>query len=102
LKTLNNLRTNLKLIGSFLIIALITSVVGWLGISYIRQIDAADRLQYENYTKPTGILVNLSTAFQRSRVNTRDLLLAKTPEEASIYITNLSELESTVVKLSAE
>ena len=39
---LNNLRTGVKLIGSFLIIAVITAVVGILGIYYIKQIGDAD------------------------------------------------------------
>jgi len=33
MNALNNLRTSVKLIGSFLIIALITAVVGGLGFS---------------------------------------------------------------------
>ncbi len=102
MSALNNLRTSVKLIGSFLIIALITAVVGGMGIFYLRQIDAADTELYQIYTKPTGILVNLSTAFQRTRVNTRDLLLAKTPEEAAKYIATINELEGTVETLSTE
>ena len=43
---LNNLRTGVKLIGGFMIIALITAVVGVLGIYYIKQIDAADTRLY--------------------------------------------------------
>ena len=45
---LNNLKTNVKLVGSFLIIAVITAVVGILGIYYIKQIDTADTYLFEN------------------------------------------------------
>ena len=100
MNALNNTKTSVKLISSFLIIALITAIVGALGIYYIRQIDAADTKLYENYTVPISDLADLATAFQRTRVNLRDLILATTPEEGQGYATTLNQLSGEIDTLS--
>ncbi len=102
MSVLNNMKTSIKLIGSFLIIALITAVVGGVGIYYLRQIDAADTKLYKNQTVPIGQMADITNAFQRTRVNLRDLLLAKTPEEAQGYVDTISQLSKDVNTYSAE
>jgi len=102
MKTLNNLKTNLKLIGSFLIIALITAMVGTIGVLYIVQIDTADTHLYQNNTVPISQLAEISTAFQQIRVNLRDLYLSKTPEEAQPYIDTIQQLSKQIDQNSAE
>ena len=74
---LNNLKTSVKLIGSFLIIAIMTAAVGVIGIIYIRQIDAADTRLYKNNTVPISQLADLSVSFQRTRVNLHDMFLTQ-------------------------
>jgi len=82
--------------------AVMAVVVGVVGIYYIRQIDAADTYMYENYAKPTGMLVDMSTAFQRMRVNTRDLLLATSDQERQQYITTIDQLHTQLNQVSKE
>ncbi len=89
---LNNLKTSVKLISSFLIIALITAVVGGVGIYYIKQIDIADTYLYENYAVPLGQLLRITESFQRTRVNLRDIILAKDDAEAQKYVDTLQQL----------
>ena len=98
----NNLKTSVKLIGGFLIIAVITAVVGVLGIYYLRQIDAADTQLYQNNTVPISQLADMATFFQRTRVNLRDMLLAKTPEETQTYADTIRQLSTEIDKISAE
>ena len=102
MNALNNLKTNVKLIGSFLFIAVITAIVGIVGIYYLRQIDAADTKLYQNQLVPIGQLANLATAFQRTRVNLRDLLLATTPEEGQTYVSTIKELATEIDQTSAD
>ncbi|HMX21044.1 MAG TPA: MCP four helix bundle domain-containing protein, partial [Anaerolineales bacterium] len=73
---LNNLKTNVKLLGSFMIVAALTAIVGGVGIYYLRLIDAADTRLYHNNTVPLSQLTNIAVAFQRTRVNLRDMLLS--------------------------
>ena len=99
---LNNLKTSVKLIGSFLILAVITAVVGVLGIYYIKQIDAADTRLYQNQTVPLGQIADAAVAFQRTRVNLRDMLLAKDQAEVQKYVDTIKELDTEIVTVSAE
>ena len=75
MKTLNNMRMSLKLIGTFIIISIFTAAVGIIGVSYIRLIDNNDTRLYQNYTVPIMQLDSLGIAFQRIRVNIRDAIL---------------------------
>ncbi len=99
---LNNLKTSVKLIGSFLIIAVITAVVGILGIYYINQIDAADTRLYQNQTVPISQIADAGVAFQRTRVNLRDMLLAKDQTEIQKYVDTIKELDTQIATVSAE
>ena len=102
MNVLNNLRTSVKLIGSFLIIAILSGVVGGLGIYYIKQIDNADTILYENQTVPIGQIAAAGVALQRTRVNLRDLLLSKSPEESQTYVATIKELDTQITSLSAD
>jgi methyl-accepting chemotaxis protein len=102
MNALNNMRTSTKLIGSFIIIALITAIVGGLGIYYLKQIETADITLYNNQTVPISQLADMATAFQRIRVNLRDLLLAQSPEEAQKYVSTINELSIKMENLSKD
>ena len=99
---LNNLKTRVKLIGSFLLIAAATAAVGIVGVYYIRLIDAADTRLYHNYTVPLNQLSNLSVAFQRTRVNLRDMLLTPSTSESQKYHDTINELETQIDQYSSE
>jgi len=98
----NNLKMGVKLISSFILMAIIAAVVGILGINYIRTIDDADTRLYQNMTVPLGQLADMATAFQRIRVNLRDSILATTPEEAKQYADTVTSLTNDINTLSAE
>jgi methyl-accepting chemotaxis protein len=89
---LNNLKTSVKLIGSYLVIALITAVVGGMSIYYIKTLDASYTILYEKNMVPVGELLNISTAFQRIRVNMRDMLLTKDQKESQKYSDTIDDL----------
>ena len=102
MNVLNNMKTSVKLIGSFMIIAVLTAVVGVLGIIYINQIDAADTRLYQNQTVPISQLQDMSVSFQRIRVNLRDMLLAKTTQEAQENADTIEQLTADIDKFEAE
>ncbi len=102
MNVLNNMKTSVKLIGSFLLIAVITAVVGVVGIYYLNQIDAADTRLYANQTVPIGQIADAGIAFQRIRVNLRDLILAKDAAEAQKYAETIKELDAQIIATSAD
>ena len=98
----NNLRMGVKLISSFILMAVISAVVGVFGINYLRTISEADAKMYNNMTVPISQLADIATAFQRIRVNLRDAVLSATPEEAKQYADTVTTLNSEIQTLSAE
>jgi methyl-accepting chemotaxis protein len=73
---MNNIKIGVKLIGGFLIVAIIAAVIGIFGIMNLKAIDKADTVLFEKMTVPLGILVDYSTTFQRVRINMRDMIRA--------------------------
>jgi len=71
----NNLRVRTKLLSGFIIVAILMCIVGVMGIRGIMNIDAADTAMYEINTKPLGDIGNVAVAFQRVRVNLRDIII---------------------------
>lgn len=102
MKTLNNMKASVKLIGGFLFIAIITAVVGGIGIYELRQLDASSSQMYTNYTVPLSQLGDIAVAFQRIRVNLRDMMLAETPEISQQHMDTIAELSDTINERSAE
>ena len=98
----NNLKTSVKLISSFILIAILTGIVGGVGIFYLKQIDAADTKLYQNMTVPISQLADLGVAFQRTRVNIRDSLISKNAEEDATYNATIQTLAAEIETTSAE
>ena len=102
LNILYNQKTSVKLIVSFMLIALAGAVVGGVGIYYMRQIDANGAVLYKNQTVPIGQLAKIAIDFQRIRVNLRDVLLAKSAQEANKYVETMKNLAVDIDAQSAE
>ncbi len=81
MKWFYNLKIGTKLVSSFLLVAALAGVVGGFGFIKIGDLDRSDTELYENYTIPLNYMSDISTYFQRVRVNTRDVILANTPAE---------------------
>ena len=102
MKWIDNLKTNVRLIGAFIFMAVLTGVVGVFGINYIRQIDAADTRLYQNYTIPIMQLDRLGIAFQRIRVNMRDAILIDDTKEQQTKYETINELSAEMDIIAAE
>jgi methyl-accepting chemotaxis protein len=77
----NNLRIGTKLISGFVIIALVFGAVGIYTMHMIKMLDDSDTAMYEDMTVPLAIVGELSTQFNRIRVDARDVIMAQAPEE---------------------
>lgn len=75
MKWINNLKISVKLLLSFLIVALIAGTVGIYGVVKIKTINDDEEMLYEKNTKPLSDLAYISTQYQRIRVNVRDVVL---------------------------
>jgi methyl-accepting chemotaxis protein len=76
-----DLKISTKLIGSFVIVALVAGVVGLEGITSLTSASESDAMLYEKNAVPLSAMIDLSSVFQRMRANGLELLIAKNPEE---------------------
>ena len=95
-----NMTLRTKLLTGFITVAIIAGVIGAFGIYNLKKIDEADTKLYEKMTVPIGQLANISTDFQRLRVNARDVIAATTPEERERFIGRIKELRESIAKNS--
>jgi methyl-accepting chemotaxis protein len=97
-----NQKISIKLISSYVIVACIAGVIGFLGVSKLRQIDKADKAMYNLDTEPLGDLGTLGFTFQRSRVNLRGMLLDSDQRRAEVNAATIRKNDGVVrEKLSA-
>jgi len=87
-----NLNIGTKLLSSYIMLSLLAGVIGWVGVTNIKKIADEDRQMYERINVPISELLAISTSFQRVRVNIRDLINAKTPEDRTKFSGRIKEL----------
>ncbi len=90
-----NMKIRTKLLVSFLLVASLAGVIGYMGISRIKQLDAADKKLYEKITVPMADMMDMSTSFQRVRVNVRDAVYATNNEDREAKLARIEELSKT-------
>ncbi len=96
-----NLRISAKLISGFVLVAAIAAAVGWIGIAQIHTIDKADAVLYEHMTVPIGTAGEIAVAFQRLRINLRDMVAAEVPEDVENFRSRVIDLRGKIDTLSA-
>jgi methyl-accepting chemotaxis protein len=97
---MKNIKIRTKLFASFLFVVALTAFIGYMGINRMKKITEADTKMYERITVPLNDLVDLTSAFQRIRVNVRDLVLTSDPKERETFTTRISELQDTFLTTS--
>ncbi|RYD01922.1 hypothetical protein N752_27750 [Desulforamulus aquiferis] len=88
----SDLKIRTRLVSSFIIVALVASVVGYTGIQSIREIERLDTELYENNTAPLEPLLLITEDFQKSSIALRDIVITKDMDKKVEY---LGQLEST-------
>ncbi|MBF0518408.1 MAG: MCP four helix bundle domain-containing protein [Nitrospirae bacterium] len=102
MKILDNMKIGTKLVGGFFIVAVIAALIGVFAIINLHKIENADTLLYEKMTVPLSQLGDISTAFQRVRINLMELTDAKTKEEMQKPMDTIKQLREAIDKDSAE
>ena len=87
-----NLRIVAKLMIGFLLVACTTAAVGYIGITNVKEIERMDSVLYNNMTVPITQVADIAVTYQRIRVNSRDVLLATTPQERQDKLIVLANL----------
>ena len=98
----NNLSVRTKLLSSFVFVAMIAGVVGYTGVTSIGTITEKAVTMYERNTVPIGDLAEISTEYQRTRVNLRDIIALDNADERNSKITTIKELDKLLETKMAE
>jgi methyl-accepting chemotaxis protein len=102
MKWFYDLKISTKLLASFGLVAAIAALIGYVGISNLNEISAADKKMYENMTVPIAVLDDIAVSFQQIRVSYRDAILARNVTEQQKYAAALKGFEQVLQKTSAE
>ena len=73
----NILELRTKMITGFVLVALITTVVGVIALRSMSKMAQADQTLYEDATVPLPELSNIGTSFEKMRVTSRDFIAAQ-------------------------
>jgi methyl-accepting chemotaxis protein len=87
-----NLKISVKLLSAFIVVAVIAGIIGGIGIVELKKLDDNGDKMYNKITIPISDLGDISTAFQRQRVNSRDLIDATTTDEKQKFANRIKEL----------
>lgn len=96
MKMFNNLKIATKLLTGFIIIAIISGIVGTVAIYNINEINNNDTELYENHTATLPDLANVARTYQRMRVSLRDLYIVTDPSEVQNIINEFDEFDKIV------
>ena len=91
-----DLKIRTKLLTGFIAIAVIGTTIGYIGIVNLKNVNDNDTQLYENMTVPISWVSEISTYFQRIRVNTRDIILANAQEEIEEYCSRINEYRDSI------
>ncbi len=96
-----NLKISVKLLSAFVVVALIALVIGVIGIVELKKLDDNGDKMYNKITVPISDLGDMSTAFQRIRINIRGLVEADNAAEKQVAIDTIKKLQADMSEKSA-
>lgn len=95
-----NLKINKKLILSFILISLITGMMGVYVIINIKSADDSDTELYEHMTVPISQMAEISTLFETISTDARDLIIANSADEIATHVQLIEANKQKISKLS--
>jgi len=102
MKWFYNLKIGTKLIFSFIIVALLSGLVGLVGINGMKSANASDGILYINNTVPLSQLGTVSTSFQRQRTDFLEAIIAKNVERREDRIKKMNDRENDITNNLSE
>ena len=102
MKWFYDLKVRVKLLASFVLVACLAGLVGYVGITSLKDVSAADTRLYEHMTLPIATVTDMAVDFQQIRICFRDVILARSPAEQLKYSDMLKGFEQRMEKADAE
>lgn len=102
MKWFYNMKISAKLIIGFIIVAIISGVIGVVGIFYIKKINDNDTLLYETNTVPISQLAEIAELFQRQRISLYEIILLPNVEDKKKEVENIEGKDKEIENLCTE
>ncbi|AZZ92206.1 HAMP domain-containing protein [Hahella sp. KA22] len=90
----NNLKVSVKLLGSFLLMLVLMSVVGYLGINSMGKINESDTKMYQRDTLGISHIKEANIQLLNQSRALRNLMLSSTMEEREAFMRSVQEFDS--------
>jgi methyl-accepting chemotaxis protein len=97
----NDLKIGTKLITGFFLVAAIAAVIGVIGIKNIQELNDSDKDLY-SIMKQVSIMGDVSTSFQRMRVDILRMVDAQSPQDMQLWKEKVLERRGDITKLVAD
>ncbi|MDD3305998.1 MAG: methyl-accepting chemotaxis protein [Acetobacterium sp.] len=79
MKWFYNMKIRTKLLAGFMLVTVIVGIVGYMGITNIKALDASSTKLYEHVTLPTSDSGNMGIEFGKINTHIRDMIIADDP-----------------------
>ncbi len=101
MKWFYDLRISVKLLSAFIVVAMIAATIGVVGIMKLKVLDDNGEKMYVKITIPISDLGEMSTSFQRIRINMRDLVETNNATEKQTALETIKKLRAVISEKSA-
>jgi methyl-accepting chemotaxis protein len=93
MKWFYNMKIAAKLLSGFITVALIAGIVGTIGVMNIQKTDTNYSDLYTNFGVATGDIGEVSIAYQRARINLRDMVIDRGSADRQKYVDKINEYD---------
>src|SRR4051812_6193612 len=98
MKWFYNLKTSVKLISAFMIVAIILAFIGFYGLNNLNKLNTSLNDMYTNSLLPIDNIADAQAARLRMKVSARDIHLTESKADKEQYIKTSQEDRATVDK----
>ncbi len=98
----SNLKIGKKLLLSFILIAIISGLMGVFGIVALKNISQNSNNMYGKMTVPLERLLRISVAFERVKLNSSEMVNVQNPNEIQDHITKIKQDSADIDSLTKE
>jgi methyl-accepting chemotaxis protein len=96
MKWFYNMKIGTKLVVSFVVVALFSVAIGYVSITSLNTLEKTGTAMYEVNAVPLSDLIDVSTFYQRQRVNLREMLIDKSADDRAKHLQNVKEMDQKV------
>ncbi len=99
---MKNLTIRFKLLGGFILLAIIAATIGIFGVIQMKTLDERDTFLYEKVAVPLTHITEFASNFQQFRVAYRDMIQSTDPGEIAEHAKQIDEYLGAIDKYGAE